>query len=201
MNSIKKLPDQMAFLISAVSSPFVIILVFPLIIIAQISATEIQSFKLGALWIIFSTFIPLLFILFGVRAGRYSDVHVEVREQRTVPFVIAIASSLILFIIYYFISAPRELLATTICLVINGVVFLLTNYFWKISIHSAAIAGTAMLLSILIDMRYLWLFLLVPIVIWARLRRKRHNMFQVISAVIFVCVATYIVLILFGFKS
>lgn len=36
---------------------------------------------------------PLLYVALGVRAGRFSDHHLSVREQRLVPFVVGLVSA------------------------------------------------------------------------------------------------------------
>lgn len=60
----------------------------------------------------------------------------------------------------------------------------MTNHFirdvWKISGHAMTYSGVSTVLS-LVDIRFLPMFALLPVVAWGRLKLKRHDLAQVIA--------------------
>ena len=56
---------------------------------------------------------------------------------------------------------------------------------WKISFHSSVATGCVTVLVMLVNPQLGWLFLLVPLIAWARVYRKRHTLLQtVVGAVL-----------------
>jgi hypothetical protein len=62
-------------------------------------------------------------------------------------------------------------------------VFLAITYFWKISFHAAVYAGGVMMVAGLLGWKWLALEMFLPLIIWARLKRHRHSVWQAIGAV------------------
>ncbi len=190
---------KLALAISALSSPFIVVIVFPLWIIASYAPNSIDRWQWSLTWIILAALIPFLYIWWGVQSGRFTDFHVMQREQRGEPFLVAIASALILVMVYFMMGVPGALLALAISLFVNGIVFLFITVIWKISIHAAALAGSVVTVALLIDPRWLWLLILVPLIIWARAIRHRHNIWQGVLGALTVTIVTYLVFYGLGF--
>lgn len=56
---------------------------------------------------------------------------------------------------------------------------MLITLFWKISIHSWALTGAITAYAMLSGTTYIWwLLLTVPLVIWSRIYRERHDLWQ-----------------------
>ena len=182
---------KIAIIISGLSSPFVVLPIAGLIVIYPFSSDLLQFAKWGILYLILPIIIPILYILIGVKSGKISDVHVAVREQRGMPFFLAGVGAVLLFIVYLLLDAPIEIIALSLVMIICVVVFGLITSFWKISIHAASWVGVTVLLSMLVSSKYLWLFLFLPFVIWGRLARGRHNIYQILVAAVLVGICVY----------
>ena len=107
---------------------------------------------------------PFLFILQGVRRGRYSDRHVSVREQRCIPLLFGIGCVSATFLLLLFFHASIVLIATMTAVIVALVLSLLVTRYWKISIHLVGMAGAVTVFVILFGPRFLFLLPLVLIV-------------------------------------
>ena len=65
--------------------------------------------------------------------------------------------------------------------------------------HSSILAGVTTSLMILVNIYYCLGFLLIPLIIWARMRRQRHNVYQGIIATIISAIGIYLLFRAFGF--
>jgi hypothetical protein len=193
--------DRSALYISAISSPYIVITCCALGIITIQAATIGQFLVWASTFIILGLLLPIGFILYGVKSGRYTDMHLMVREQRSEPFIIALVSTLLVMGGFYMENAPRSLLIMTALMFVNGFIFWFITQFWKISIHAASLTGAIMLVALLIHPYFFVLLLSVPLVMWARIRRQRHTAWQTVLAVIVVItitLSTYYLGIKFG---
>src|SRR5688500_6009709 len=85
--------QSVAFTLSAVLSPYLVIPVGTVAIVASVSYTRREWLIWTMLSVLFSTVIPALYVLIQVWRGRITDIHVMEREQRGGPFLVAILSS------------------------------------------------------------------------------------------------------------
>ena len=75
------------------------------------------------------------------------------------------------------------------------VIFGAITQVWKISFHTGVFTGcVTVLVLILHDARFAWLFLLVPLIAWARVRRKRHTLVQTVVGALIALINTVVVL-------
>ncbi len=58
------------------------------------------------------------------------------------------------------------------------------TFFWKISVHLAAFTLGVLMLNILFGWQWWWLFLLVPVLMWARIVRKKHTLMQTVAGTV-----------------
>jgi uncharacterized RDD family membrane protein YckC len=174
--------DKIAKFISGVSSPFVMVFVFGLRAIAVSVKSTHDFLVFGGLCVFLVSLLPFFYILLQVKLGKITDIHVAVREQRAVPFVVATCGAVILTITYRLLNAPQNLVALAVALIVSGIVFGVISGFWKISIHSAAYTGAVIIVAFIVNFQLLLLLLFLPIIIWARLVRKKHSVLQSIIA-------------------
>lgn len=189
-----KLLDTLAYGISGLSSPFIVALIIPISIIYMLAVTYTQFLLFGGLFILFVSVIPLLFIIWGVRRGIYSDVHLKNKEQRFMPFIFITISISFLAFVYFLLQAPPAIMGMTVALAMIGIIYLGVTKYWKISMHSGFLSGCITSLALLVNLKYFLLFLLMPFVIWARMHRGRHNLAQGVAGAALVCLSTYLIL-------
>lgn len=177
------LRNSLAFALSALLSPYLVIPVGTFVIVAsQPSKSRAQFLLWTALSILFSTVIPALYVVIQIARGKITDVHVMEREQRGGPFLVAVVSSAIGAFILYRMKAPPTVWGIGVVLLFNGVVLSWITSFWKISMHVAVLSATVMAAIIMVPGVQWWsLVWMIPALMWARATRGRHSLWQGIA--------------------
>ncbi|BCM91895.1 hypothetical protein IAD21_03772 [Abditibacteriota bacterium] len=175
--------DWIAFLLSAILSPYLVIPVGTIgIIYARTSHSSHQFLEWVSISLFFSTALPLLYILVGMWRGTISDVHVMERDQRGGPFIIAIIGGFLGAFLLYLLQAPPSVWGLSVIQAVNGLAILAITHFTKISVHvsvlSATVIGATALHPHFPPYMVLWL---IPVLMWARTRRGRHSWWQGIA--------------------
>lgn len=189
-----KMLNRIAITISVLFSPFLL----PIASILLIVRASVATMQQGLLWmvivILFAGVLPMLYILILFRLGRLSDVRLTVREQRANPLIFSLVSALVGSGILHLLNVPQEIVWLCIACVINGLVLTLITQVWKISFHSGVAAGCMTGLATLISSQFIYLFILLPFIAWARVHRKRHTFLQTIIAAPIAIANTVVVL-------
>ncbi|WP_405591485.1 phosphatase PAP2 family protein [Streptomyces sp. NBC_01190] len=124
--------------------------------------------------------IPLGVVLAGVRAGRYTDVHVRVRGQRAVPLTVAVVSAATAVVLLGVLGAPRELVVL-LCAIAAGLsVGGLITVWWKVSGHTAVAGAATVILTALYGPALLLLLAPAALVAWSRLVLRDHTPAQTV---------------------
>lgn len=148
--------------------------------------------------VVFFCLVPLFYVLGMVRRGRAESLEVRQQERRWSAFLVSLASYAIgALLLWKTVEGPAlPLIASFAALFpINTAVLLLINLRWKISIHMTSLAGFVGVL--LFTAATVWrdlpagveaaltlatvgpLVLLVPLLMWARVRVEAHTVGQV----------------------
>jgi hypothetical protein len=180
-----------AFALSALMSPYLVIPVGTVGIVASTSATRADFLKWTFLSVFFSTLVPALYVVIQIWRGKITDVHVMEREQRGGPFTVALVSSVVGGLVLRYLRAPAEVWGIGLVLFINGLVMLQITRIWKISMHVAVLSATILAAIIMIDgVSIPALVWMVPALIWARVTRGRHTVWQGLAACGLSCALT-----------
>ena len=190
--------NKLSKVISGITSPYLVIPIFSIITIFHY-AKSIQNFMLwSVILIVLTVLLPLGYVFLSVKRNKMTDLHVFMKEQRTVPFVIAIVGSILTLFIYLFMKVPSALIAMTAALIINGAIFSVLSRYWKLSMHAATFLSSLTIVSILVSSIYWVLSPIIVLIIWARMQRKRHTFWQLIIAGLLSPILTYLVLKIFS---
>lgn len=140
--------------------------------------------KFAQWWLLSSLFLSILpwaLLARGVRSGRWDDMYFRRREQRMGPLLFTSGAVVAGFAMLYLLGAPHPfkvvLSATVVGLIVGGI----TLRFWKLSIHTASIAGAVIITLILFGVKFAPLIALIPLVGWARIRLAHHTLGEVIG--------------------
>lgn len=149
-----------------------------------LTATTLDS-RLDWLWIgfylLFAVLVPVGYLVWLLRTGQVQDFHLRVRTDRFRPMVVTITSSGFAWLVMQLNNAPYVLTTVALAAWIQSVLLFFITLRWKISAHSAAAATLAMLgWKIATPSVALGFSALVPLVGWARVRMRRHTLWQVI---------------------
>jgi len=143
--------------------------------------------------------VPLIFLSVLRHFKLVKSLHVDVREQRLIPYLFtALCYAVAAFYLYY-CHSPQWFTMFMVGSALTVVVMALINLKWKISAHMAGIGGLiALIFQIHVQdlsaFDLFWIMCLIIILAGvlgsARLALRRHNMLEVLAGVVvgFLCV-------------
>ncbi|MGK5496723.1 hypothetical protein [Streptomyces sp. URMC 125] len=138
----------------------------------------------GVGWGLFAAFfcgiIPLTIIRLGVRRGKLTDKHIRVRRQRIAPLVATLGSVVTGIVLLDVLSAPREVFALVIAMLVGLASSLAVTVWWQISVHNAVAGGTVMILLLAYGQVLLPAVALVVAIGWSRRVLKAHTVAQLV---------------------
>lgn len=172
--------DWLARLASEVLSPLPTVAVLLLVVAWRSAPSAHDGLRWGILASLFAALLPFLYVLQGVRQRRLTDRHVRVREQRPLPLLVAIGSVLVGLGLLVMWKAPQDLVALTAAMAVGLGSSLAVTLFWKLSIHTAVVAGAVVILVLVFGPALAILAPLVGLAGWARVRLGDHTRPQVL---------------------
>ena len=189
------LKQSVAFALSALLSPYLVIPVGTVATVASVAYSRREWLIWTMLSVFFSTGVPALYVLIQVWRGKITDLHVMEREQRGGPFLVAIFSSAVGAWVLRWLGADVAIWGIGVVLAINGIVLFWISSFWKISMHVAVLSSTILAAVVMIEGISLWnLVWMIPALMWARVTRKRHTILQGIGGCVVACTLTSLIL-------
>jgi membrane-associated phospholipid phosphatase len=178
MKNIEKHKSEFARLISLIFNPlwFSIIFLFYLVSSKDFSRSDnIGIIIAGSL----SAFVlPVLIIGYMVRVGKTSHMDIPERSKRIVPFIIFSIIYGVTFLISYKIGLPGAFNVVVFAIFINTIIYGIITLWWKISIHCAGVAGYLSATMLIMGQRNIFLWLIIPVLCWSRIRLKAHTPMQ-----------------------
>jgi hypothetical protein len=177
--------NRIARLITEVFHPGPLAAVLLIAVAVRNSSDIGDMVKWAVVGILFAAILPMLYVLRGVRRGRFSDHHVPNREQRIIPLLMAAFSVLVGLVLMIVMGAPRDLIRLVVAMAIGLIAVTPITRLWKISIHTAVASGTVATLAFLFSPALLILSPIVGLVAWARVELRDHSPAQVIGGAAF----------------
>ncbi|MFZ3497320.1 hypothetical protein ACODT5_29535 [Streptomyces sp. 5.8] len=135
----------------------------------------------GLLGCLFAAVIPLAFIKYGIRRGRWADRHVGQRRQRITVMVFIIGSVTTGILLMALLGSPRTMIALIAAMLATLAALLAVTPVWKISVHAAVSSGSAAMLALTYGPWLLLAYPLVAVVGWSRVELKDHTLAQVLA--------------------
>jgi len=187
---------QIARLTSNILSPPVTATISILLVSFESTTSLFDSFK-WALTAIALSILPLsLAIVYLVRTKRLDSVFADIRKQRTKIYVLVTILAGVGYVVLHCLAAPLELAALFLTGFVSGVIFGCINLWWKISLHTAAVATLITVAVISYGFMATTSVVLLPLVIWARVELGCHSAAEGITAAF---LATLILVLVFCF--
>ncbi|MBA3944643.1 MAG: hypothetical protein H0X37_08790 [Herpetosiphonaceae bacterium] len=128
--------------------------------------------------------LPLAYVLWLVRCGVVTDIHLPLRRERVGPIIASLLAALGAMLLGYKLAAPLLIQRLLSVYAAQALILGVITLWWKISFHAAAVGffvGVALALG---GTTLAPLLGLVPLVGWARLTLHRHTPRQVIAGAI-----------------
>ena len=164
-------------------------------LLGLVLALKDNEFLYGLGWAaVFGFFVslaPILFILYMMRIGKISNLHMNTREERYLPYIVSVISSVIVLLAVNLFDGPELLSCLTILNIIVLIILGLVNTFWLISIHTASVSAAAVILWLVFGPGAGLAFLpFVLMVCVARYYLRRHTIGQIIAGLLLGLTAT-----------
>ncbi len=144
---------------------------------------------------VFGFLLPIVIFLFMRKHNLVANRDATIKEERTLPYIVGILLSLFAAGICYYAGASNISVALWLAYSGNTLLLILINKFWKISAHAIGSASPAGLLFYIYGNPGLWLFVLVFIIAWSRLKLRVHTPLQVTAGIVYGFGLTYLQLV------
>jgi membrane-associated phospholipid phosphatase len=192
-SNLSTIPAGIAWGTSVLFSPF-LVPIATAVGVVQKYADPPDALRWLVIIAIFITVLPILSIALMVRSARVSDFHLQNREERLLPLCCTLISMIVGTVLLHHLGAAREIVWAGIAYIANSVIFSAITPIWKISFHSSVATGCVTVLVMLVNPQFGWLFLLIPLISWARVYRKRHTLLQTVVGAVLAVGNTVVVL-------
>lgn len=133
--------------------------------------------------LILDVIIPLGYLFMAPKLGWAKAWDLPNRQERYPFFALLFFSNVTTFGLIYLLGATFLFQLCVMLTAILAVIILITFY-WKISLHTSLATVGTIVLNFLFDWKLPYLYLTIPVVFWARLVLKRHNVAQLLAGCI-----------------
>lgn len=165
---------RLAWLLSGLLSPFVLVPLFSAFFILEVTQDRWEFLGIYLLCVACSAGVPAIYIGYNVYSGAITDMHVKLLEQRRGPFRAGLVGLLVQACSLWLIGAPPVLVVYAFAIFFGGFAFAQISERWKISVHTGTLGGLLAGALVILNWSPWWLLIQVPL-IWARAHRKRHH--------------------------
>jgi len=174
---------KIAYIISRIFDPIILLLPLGIVSIFSHHVDGYNRLFWAFILVIFLGILPIITVWLGLKKGKISDIDFTDRHQRT-PYIVAIIFYWFLAVILIWsLSGPDFILRLIIAAITIGLIVMSINFFWKISNHSLIITASSFFVNMLYDWKFVWIFILIPVVCWSRLIQKKHTVLQLFGGV------------------
>ncbi|MBV7338576.1 phosphatase PAP2 family protein [Chloroflexi bacterium TSY] len=195
-SSITHLVYKIARVVSNIGSPPVVGLFA--VFVSFYAAPSVRQASWGLVYIFIAILIPVMYVINLVRQAKVTDFHLSARSERIGPFIVTLGAGLVGWLTMVSANVFPTLQLVAAINVVQTTLLLLITTQWKISIHSTAITGLAVLALYVIGTNAIPFLLSIPLVGWSRLYLKRHTMAQVMAGTFLGAILVYSAMLIHG---
>lgn len=189
--------QRIAHLTSTLLNPFLVCFIIIILLAWHTTNSLASALRWAVIALVFSVLPVFTFIVYQVRRKRLESIFPEEQGQRKMIYALASALAAIGCGVMWHFGAPRLLAVSFLAGLLAVVIFMIINYFWKISLHTAFISSAAVVLTVIFGIKAAWVFILLPLIAWSRLELKMHTPAQVITGA--VLAAAIVTVVFWGF--
>ncbi len=188
--TLSEICDCVALGTSIVFSPFIVPIVTAIFVIHKHAETGRELLHWFVVVSIFVTVLPILAIIVLYYFSKVSNIHLHTKEERLIPLCFTLVSMIVGTLVLYKIGANNSIIWVCQAFIVNSVVFSIITPLWKISFHTSVATGCIMVLALLVNLNWVCLFLIMPLIAWARVYRDRHTPLQTVAGTLLAIVNT-----------
>lgn len=174
--------EKVARLVSDVLSPPV--LAAASLLAVAIFARTFVVCESVSIFLVIGIGLPTCYVFWLVKKKRVTDFHIPIRSQRIKPMMIMLVSGTLTLLLLWMLHPPRFIILLSIAALCQLIAIFVITLKWKISGHAAAVSTFSALCWILFGPIAGFGFILIPVVIWGRLRLKRHTPMQTLAGTV-----------------
>lgn len=190
-------PVRAARIFSNVVSPPVMFAILGLVL-AWMELPFWEGLLWAAIYGFWVSLMPILVVVYLLKTGRISDLHMSNTNERRIPYITGVIGSLIALAIIQVFNGPLSLSCLAIFSTIELAFLGLITTFWLISIHASSIAAVAVICGLVFGWWTLLIMLpLVAVVCLVRIYLRRHDISQVVAGLA-LGIATVLLLVQLG---
>jgi len=172
---------DLARILSTIFNPFLTALAL-FVILAHARATDTLDFwRLLFLTTFFTSLGPMLYVFWLYATDRISDLDMSVRRERETVFGAFVVFYTLGTLVLWLTHAPKLLIASMAGYTLSTVVVQYITRYWKISTHALGITAPLVALTLLYGRQPLPFLILIPMVCWARMYLRAHDLLQVVA--------------------
>lgn len=184
--------NKFARIISTIFVPPSFTIIVYLIFAFTIETTIQKSLTVFLVALIFGFVLPITMFVLMRKKKMISDNDAMVKDQRTLPYLIAIVFYSVGLIILIYAEVSKISIAFWFCYISNTIVTIIINKYWKISAHSMGASGAAAALFFTFGWSSFVAMIITLLVGWSRIELKCHTIGQVAAGIILAFISVYI---------
>ena len=193
-----KMREGLAKLTSNILNPFLVSSAVIILLSFDSSTTTSDALKWSAISLVFTVLPVLAVIVYLVRTRNLDGLFVNSRRQRNRIYLLATALAVVGCLVLRFLGAPVLLTAAFTAGLAAIIIFMGINLLWKISLHTAFVAASVTVLTIVYGSIGALTVVLLPPVAWARIELRLHSLAQVVAGALLAAAIVFLVFRLFG---
>jgi membrane-associated phospholipid phosphatase len=172
--------ESIARLISNILNPFLITAVIIVLLAFKDAVSTTEALKWTVISLVISVLPVLVAVTYLVKYKKMDAFYDNTRKQRYAVYLLASVLGAIGCGLMWGLKAPELLAVTFTAGFAELVVFMGINFYWKISLHTAFVAGAVTILCLVYGVIVIWTLVFLPLVAWARIELKQHSVIQVV---------------------
>ncbi len=192
----KLLSDRAARIISTIFVPPSFTIIVFTYFAFMFETDPFKRFIVISVALTFGFILHVFLFLFFRRKGMLADMDASIKEERTLPFAIAVLFYLTGLFILIYEHVNIISIAFWFCYISNTIIIILINKYWKISAHAMGASGPLAAVVFAAGVPGLWLAVIPAIVGWSRIKLKCHSLSQVLAGAALGFVSTYLQMLL-----
>ncbi len=139
------------------------------------------SLKVFLTALFFGFILPIVLFVYLRKHGKIIDEDATKKEERTLPFLIAVLFYVAGFAALIFFNANLISIAFWFCYITNTLFTVIINRHWKISAHSMGAAGPIAAVSF-VNINFAFVLVIILLLVgWSRIELKCHTLLQVLA--------------------
>lgn len=171
--------ERIAHWISLIGSPPAMG-VLGVMLIATLSGIP-SPWTWGIFYVITAIGLPLVYLVWLVRRGTVTDLDIQLRQQRSRPFLAMMAGQAVAWLLLTAGSAPSPLPMIAGAYLVQTSLILLITLRWKISVHTSTAAGVTVAVWGTLGTVAVPFALTLPLIVWSRVKLRRHTLGQTLA--------------------